>query len=73
MLVLKRRVGQQVDLTHRNGDKITVWVRNISPKTNQVVLVFDGPPDEFDVQRPERKNRPPVKPSAPNPGGGGDV
>ena len=52
MLVLKRKEGQWVELTHRSGDVIRVRVCQIAG--GQLNLAFDDSARNFEIQRPER-------------------
>ena len=55
MLVLRRKEGQWVEITHRSGDTIRVRVCNIRARhPGQLDLAFDDDARNFLVQRPER-------------------
>ena len=57
MLVLKRREGQWVDVTHKSGDVIRIRVCQIEP--GHLNLAFDDDARNFAIERPERKQGPP--------------
>jgi hypothetical protein len=58
MLILRRKEGQWVEITHRSGDTIRVRVANIRSRfRGQLDLVFDDDERNFQVQRPERGSR----------------
>ena len=55
MLVLRRKEGQWVEITHRSGDTIRVRVYNIRTRLpGQLDLAFDDDARNFLVRRPER-------------------
>ncbi len=55
MLVLRRKEGQWVEITHKSGDVIRVRVYNIRTRfPGQLDLAFDDDAHNFDIQRPER-------------------
>ena len=55
MLVLKRKEGQWIELTHRSGDVLRFRVYNIvCDHQGRVNLAFDDPDRHFEIQRPER-------------------
>lgn len=55
MLILRRREGQWVEITHRSGDTIRVRVYNIRARQpGQLDLAFDDDDRNFRVHRPER-------------------
>ena len=61
MLVLKRKDGQWVDITHTSGDVLRVQVCQIDAgDPGRVKLAFDDAARNFEIERPERK-RPPKK------------
>lgn len=55
MLVLRRRDGQWVEVTHRTGDvlRIRVYSRG-GDQPGETNLAFDDPDHHFSIQRPER-------------------
>jgi sRNA-binding carbon storage regulator CsrA len=53
VLVLKRKEGQWVEVTHKSGDKIRIRVYRI--REGQADLAFDDDDRNFSIQRPERK------------------
>lgn len=56
MLVLKRKEGQWVEITHKSGDKLRVRVFRIREGfPSQLDLAFDDDERNFEIQRPERK------------------
>ena len=59
MLVLRRKEGQWVEITHKSGDTIRVRVCNIRTRNSaQLDLAFDDDARNFLIQRPERGGRP---------------
>jgi hypothetical protein len=55
MLVLKRKEGQWIEVTHRSGDILRFRVYHISSDfPSRVNLAFDDAARNFDIQRPER-------------------
>lgn len=57
MLVLMRKEGEYVEITHTSGDVLRVHVRDIrpdSPGRGRVNLAFEDGPRNFAIQRPER-------------------
>ncbi len=55
MLVLRRKEGQWVEITHKSGDTIRVRVYNIRTRPpGQLDLAFDDDDHNFLIQRPER-------------------
>lgn len=61
MLVLRRKEGQWVELTHRSGDTIRVRVYNVRARPGgapQLDMAFDDNDHRFTIQRPERADRP---------------
>lgn len=71
MLVLKRRDGQWIDITHKSGDVLRLRVYNVrreNDRVGQVNLAFEDDARNFDIQRPERFARqlpaPAVDPAA---------
>lgn len=58
MLILRRKEGQWVEITHRSGDTIRVRVCNIRARyPGQLDLAFDDDARNFLIQRPERAAR----------------
>jgi hypothetical protein len=58
MLVLKRKEGQWVEVTHRSGDTIRIRVCQIeSGQPGHLNLAFDDNARNFEIERPERKHR----------------
>lgn len=58
MLILRRKEGQWVEITHRSGDVIRVRVCNVRARyPGQVDLALDDPARNFAIQRPERAAR----------------
>jgi hypothetical protein len=56
MLVLKRKEGQWVEVTHKSGDMIRIRVYRIREGfPSQLDLAFDDDARNFEVQRPERR------------------
>ena len=53
MLVLRRKEGQWIDITHRSGDVLRVRVYDLRSRTGQVSLAFDDADRNFAIQRPE--------------------
>ena len=55
MLVLKRKEGQWIDITHKSGDILRFRVYNLcSEFPGRVDLAFDDAERNFEIQRPER-------------------
>lgn len=55
MLVLKRKEGQWVEITHRSGDVIRIRAYNIQQGLpNSVNLAFEDEARNFEIERPER-------------------
>ena len=55
MLILRRKEGQWVEITHKSGDVIRVRVCNIRTRyPGQLDLAFDDDARHFSIQRPER-------------------
>ncbi len=55
MLVLKRKEGQWIDVTHKSGDVLRFRVYNLcSEFPGRVNLAFDDAERNFEIQRPER-------------------
>jgi hypothetical protein len=58
MLVLKRKEGQWVDVTHSSGDILRIRVCQIeSGQPGHLNLAFDDSARNFAIERPERKQR----------------
>ncbi len=58
MLILRRKEGQWVEITHRSGDVIRVRVCNVRSRyPGQVDLALDDAAHNFVIQRPERTAR----------------
>jgi hypothetical protein len=58
MLVLKRKEGQWVEITHRSGDVLRIRVNGITAepgRPGRVNQVFDDDARNFEIRRPERK------------------
>jgi hypothetical protein len=59
MLVLKRKEGQWVEITHKSGDILRIKVYDISGRCPaRANLAFDDSDRNFHIQRPERVLRP---------------
>ena len=55
MLVLKRKEGQWIEVTHRSGDVLRFRVYDIARNDpGRVNLAFDDEARNFNIQRPER-------------------
>jgi hypothetical protein len=66
MLILRRKEGQWVEVTHRSGETIRIRVCNIRSRyPGQLDLAFDDPDRNFVIQRPERAAK--LAPTAPAP------
>lgn len=63
MLVLRRREGQWVEITHSSGDVIRVRVYGIDGVAGRVNLAFDDDDRNFVIERPERVVREAVEPA----------
>ncbi len=60
MLVLRRKDGQWIEVTHRSGDILRFRVYEISGESQgRVNLAFDDVDHNFAIQRPERVLRGP--------------
>jgi len=60
MLVLKRKEGQWVEITHRSGDILRIRVCRIEPgQPGHLNLAFDDDARHFGIERPERQRRTP--------------
>jgi hypothetical protein len=58
MLVLKRKEGQWVTITHRSGDVLRVRVYDIEAGyPGRVNVAFDDDARNFAIERPERAPR----------------
>ena len=58
MLILRRKEGQWVEITHKSGDVIRIRVYNIRARyPGQLDLAFDDDARNFAIQRPERPGR----------------
>ena len=56
ILVLKRKEGQWVEITHKSGDKLRIRAFRIREGfPSQLDLAFDDDDRNFEIQRPERK------------------
>lgn len=67
MLVLKRKEGQWVEVTHRSGDVLRVRVYQIEDgKPGNVNLAFDDEARNFEIERPERNRKEPTQCSPPS-------
>ena len=66
MLVLKRKEGQWVEVTHRSGDLLRIRVCKIEGGApGHLNLAFDDDARHFEIERPERRHQTPqiiVKP-----------
>jgi hypothetical protein len=63
MLVLKRKEGQWLDVTHRSGDILRIRVCQIEPgRPGHLNLAFDDDARNFSIERPERKEKFPKVP-----------
>ena len=64
MLILRRKEGQWVEITHKSGDAIRIRVCNIRARfPGQLDLAFDDDDRNFSVQRHERASRAATDPS----------
>ena len=60
MLVLRRKEGQWIEVTHRSGDVLRFRVYDLAAEgEGRVNLAFDDPARNFEIQRPERVLRGP--------------
>ena len=58
MLVLKRREGQWVEVTHSSGDLLRIRVCRIEHgHPGHLNLAFDDDARNFAIERPERKQK----------------
>ena len=71
MLVLKRKEGQWVEVTHRSGDLLRIRVCKIEGGSpGHLNLAFDDDARHFEIERPERRHQPPKvqpEPDQPHP------
>ena len=59
MLVLKRKEGQWVEVTHRSGDVLRIRVCKIEGGSpGHLNLAFDDAARHFEIERPERRHQP---------------
>ena len=57
MLVLKRKEGQWVEVTHRSGDVLRIRVCKIEGgMPGHLNLAFDDDARNFEIERPERRH-----------------
>jgi hypothetical protein len=61
LLVLSRREGQWVEITHRSGDVLRICVSGTRPGAAN--LAFQDDQRFFSIQRPERRMPPPITPA----------
>ena len=55
MLVLRRKDGQWIEVTHRSGDVLRIRVYDVGRDgPGRVQLGFEDADRNFDIQRPER-------------------
>jgi hypothetical protein len=60
MLVLRRKDGEWIEVTHRSGEVLRFRVYDLSGEMHgRVHLAFDDPDRNFSIQRPERLLRGP--------------
>lgn len=65
MLILRRKEGQWVEITHRSGDTIRVRVCNMRARSGrQLDLAFEDDLHNFAIERPERPARATTEPLA---------
>ena len=58
MLVLKRKEGQWVEVTHRSGDVLRIRVCKIEGGApGHLNLAFDDDARHFEIERPERRHQ----------------
>lgn len=58
MLVLKRREGQWVEITHKSGDRLRLRVCRIrGGPPGRLDVAFDDDPRNFRIERPERARK----------------
>jgi hypothetical protein len=58
MLVLKRKEGQWVHVTHKSGDVLRLRIYDIEPGVpGRVNVAFDDDARNFAIERPERERR----------------
>jgi hypothetical protein len=62
VLVLKRKEGQWLEVTHSSGDTVRIRLYDVEIRMNsegrmvgQAHLAFDDPDRNFEIERPERK------------------
>ena len=74
MLILRRKEGQWVEVTHKSGETIRIRVCNIRSRyPGQLDLAFDDPERNFTIQRPERGQPKDGEAAPPAPAGVGPV
>lgn len=68
MLVLKRKEGQWVEITHSSsGDQLRIRLYDLcGGHSGRANLAFDDPARNFEIQRPERFRSPNPSPSTPS-------
>ena len=58
MLVLKRKEGQWVEVTHRSGEVLRIRVCKIEGGSpGHLNLAFDDDARHFEIERPERRHQ----------------
>lgn len=68
MLVLKRKEGQWVEVTHRSGDVLRIRVCKIEAgMPGHLNLAFDDDARNFEIERPERRHARNLAPASPAP------
>ena len=54
MLILRRKPGQSVDITHGSGHTIKIHVHEVSRSSREVQIGFDDPARNFEILRSEK-------------------
>jgi hypothetical protein len=68
MLVLKRKEGEWVEITHKSGDVLRLRLYEICGRSPaRANLAFDDPARNFVIQRPERFAQAAGAPNTPTP------
>ena len=74
MLVLKRKEGQWVEVTHRSGDVLRIRVCKLEAGSpGHLNLAFDDDARHFEIERPERRHQAAARAAQMAQGVGGDA
>lgn len=58
MLVLKRREGEEIVVTHRSGDVLRIRLDGVELDPRRAALGFDDPALNFEIDKAERRQPP---------------